>query len=173
VTLCWLPQYPETQYYCSESARRQRGNFTLLCGGKLCILFSRSHCNVHFQLERALRLIQRGDIDIGDQISARGKATVKMPFKFNKATGKESSAALLFSEQNWGSCTREYLMSVNKRDVATLKEIVSMASALKTSALDGILLEDGSCQDNTMANDQMVAVNQRKNICRNCATSLR
>ena len=64
-------------------------------------------------------------------------------------------------------------MSVNKRDVATLKEIVSMASALKTSALDGILSEDGSCQGNAMANDQMVAVNQRKNICRNCATSLR
>ena len=111
MTLCWLPQYPETQYYCSESARRQRGNFTLLCGGKLCILFSRSHCNVHFQLERALRLIQRGDIDIGDQISARSKATVKTPFKFNKATGKESSAALLFSEQNWGSCTREYVLT--------------------------------------------------------------
>jgi len=120
-----------------------------------------------------LCLIQRGDIDIGDQISARSKATVKTPFKFNKATGKESSAALLFSKQNWGSCTREYLMSVNKRDVATLKVIVSMASALKTSTLDGILSEDGSCQDNAMANDQMVAVNQHKNICKNCATSLR
>jgi len=64
-------------------------------------------------------------------------------------------------------------MSVNKHDVAMLKEIVSMVSALKTSALDGILSEDGSCQDNTMANDQMVAVNQHKNICRNFATSLR
>ena len=104
--MCWLPQYPETQYYCSESAWCQRGNFTLLCSGKLCILFSRSHCNVHFQLKRALCLIQRGDIDIGDQISACDKATVKTPFKFNKATGKESSAALLFSEQNWESCTR-------------------------------------------------------------------
>ncbi|KIM51270.1 hypothetical protein SCLCIDRAFT_143617, partial [Scleroderma citrinum Foug A] len=123
-------------------------------------------------LERALRLIQRGDIDIGDQTSARSKATVKMPFKFNKAIGKESSTALLFSEQNWGSCTREYLMSINKRDVATLKEIVSMASALKTSALDGILSEDGSYQDNAMANDQMVAANQHKNICRNCAIFL-
>ena len=63
-------------------------------------------------------------------------------------------------------------MSINKRDIATLKEIVSMASALKTSALDGILSEDGSYQDNVMANDQMAATNQRKNICRNCATSL-
>ena len=95
-----------------------------------------------------------------------------MPFKFNKVIGKESSTALLFSEQNWGSCTREYLMSINKHDVAMLKEIVSMASALKTSALDGILSEDGSYQDNAMANDQMVATNQHKNICRNCAIFL-
>jgi len=130
------------------------------------------HTNVHFQLERALRLIQRGDIDIDAQISTRGKATAKTPLKFNKATGKESSVALSFSEQNWGSCTREYFTSVNKRDDATLKEIVSMASALNISTLDGLSSEEGSCQDNAMANDQMVAVRQRKNICRNCTLFL-
>ena len=96
-----------------------------------------------------------------------------MPFKFNKAIGKELSTALLFSEQNWGSCTCEYLMSINKHDVAVLKEIVFIMSALKTSALgDGILSEDESYQDNAMANYQMVAANQHKNICRNCAIFL-
>lgn len=150
-----------------------KGAISLCCAAVSGAYYLADHTATFiFQLERALRLIQRGDIDIGDQTSARSKATVKMPFKFNKAIGKESSTALLFSEQNWGSCTREYLMSINKRDVATLKEIVSMASALKTSALDGILSEDGSYQDNAMANDQMVAANQRKNICRNCAIFL-
>ena len=63
--------------------------------GKLCILFGTgSHCNIHFQLKCALRLIQRGDIDIGNQISAHDKATVKLPFKY-KVTGKESTTGLL------------------------------------------------------------------------------
>ncbi|KAL4068687.1 hypothetical protein V8B97DRAFT_2024631 [Scleroderma yunnanense] len=108
-----------------------------------------------------------GDINIDGQISIHCKATTKMPLKINKVTGKESSAGLSFSEWNWGSCTCEYFMSVNKCDVSTLKEIVSMANALNTSTFDGISSEDGSCQDNAMANDQMAAVGQCKNICRN------
>ena len=144
----------------------------MLCSGKSCILFGiGSHCNIHFQLERALRLIQRGDIDIGGQISARDKAAVKLPFKY-KVTGKESTTGLLFSKQNWGSCTREYSASVNKRDVVTLEEIVSMARAIKASTLDGVSSEDGSSQDNAMLNDQMAAASQCKNICRNYIISL-
>lgn len=143
----------------------------MLCSGKSCILFGTgSHCSIDFQLERALRLIQRGDIDIGNQINARDKAAVKLPFKY-KVTGKETTG-LLFSEQNWGSCTREYSASVNKRDIATLEEIVSMARAIKTSTLDGVSSEDGSSQDNAMLNDQMAAASQRKNICRSYIISL-
>ena len=63
-------------------------------------------------------------------------------------------------------------MSVNKRDVATLEEIVSMAKAIKASTLDGVSSEDGSSQDNAMLNDQMAAASQRKNICRNYIISL-
>ena len=90
------------------------------------------------------------------------------PLKFNKVTGKESSVALLFSEQNWGSCTREYFMSINKHNVTALKEIVSMASALNTSTLNSISSEDGSCHDNAMADEQLAVVGQCKNLCRNC-----
>ena len=149
-----------------------KGALSLCCAAVSCACYLAGPTNIHFQLERALRLIQRGDIDIDDQISTRGKATAKTPLKLNKAPGKESSAALSFSKQNWGSCSREYFMSINKRDVATLKEIVSKASAFNTSILDGLSSEDGSCQDNAMANDQMAAASQRKNICRDCTVFL-
>ncbi|KAI6100816.1 hypothetical protein EDD16DRAFT_1448330, partial [Pisolithus croceorrhizus] len=59
-------------------------------------------------LERAIRLFQRGELHVDDQISTRGKATAKTPLKLNKVSGKESSTALAFSEQNWGACTRQY-----------------------------------------------------------------
>ncbi|KAI5991906.1 hypothetical protein EDD15DRAFT_2135288, partial [Pisolithus albus] len=65
-------------------------------------------------LERAIRLFQRGDLQVDDQLSARGKATARTPLKLNKTSGKETSAALSFSEQNWGACTRQYFMSINK-----------------------------------------------------------
>ncbi|KAI6021077.1 hypothetical protein EDC04DRAFT_2549006, partial [Pisolithus marmoratus] len=65
-------------------------------------------------LEHAIRLFQRGELHVDDQISACGKATVKTPLKFNRASRKESSTALAFSEQNWGSCMWQYFMSVNR-----------------------------------------------------------
>ncbi|KAI5999733.1 hypothetical protein EDC04DRAFT_2546513, partial [Pisolithus marmoratus] len=65
-------------------------------------------------LEHAIHLFQRGKLHVNDQISACSKATVKTPLKLNRASGKESSTALAFSEQNWGSCTWQYFMSVNR-----------------------------------------------------------
>ncbi|KAI6032281.1 hypothetical protein BKA83DRAFT_4030422, partial [Pisolithus microcarpus] len=65
-------------------------------------------------LECAIHLFQRGDLHIDDQLSAHGKATVRTPLKFNKMSGKETLAALSFSEQNWGTCTHQYFMSINK-----------------------------------------------------------
>ncbi|KAI5999621.1 hypothetical protein EDD15DRAFT_2123044, partial [Pisolithus albus] len=81
-------------------------------------------------LERAIHLFQRGELHVDDQISTRGKATAKTPLKLNKTSGKESSTALAFSEQNWGSCTRQYFMSVNRRNHAALKEVVTMANSV-------------------------------------------
>ncbi|KAI6017639.1 hypothetical protein BKA83DRAFT_4026399, partial [Pisolithus microcarpus] len=65
-------------------------------------------------LERAIRLFQRGELHVDDQLSSHGKATVRTPLKLNKPSGRETSTALSFSEQNWGACTRQYFMSVNK-----------------------------------------------------------
>ncbi|KAI6029787.1 hypothetical protein BKA83DRAFT_4018049, partial [Pisolithus microcarpus] len=59
-------------------------------------------------LERAIRLFQRGQLHVDDQFSSCGKATARTPLKLNKSSGKETSTALSFSEQNWGACTRQY-----------------------------------------------------------------
>ncbi|KAI6098619.1 hypothetical protein EDD16DRAFT_1450519, partial [Pisolithus croceorrhizus] len=54
----------------------------------------------------------------------------KTPLKLNKMSGKESSTALAFSEQNWGPCTWQYFMLVNKCNHAALKEVIKMANTL-------------------------------------------
>ncbi|KAI6114543.1 hypothetical protein F5141DRAFT_979760, partial [Pisolithus sp. B1] len=59
-------------------------------------------------LECAIHLFQRGDLHVDDQLSSHGKATVRTPLKINKSSGRETSTALSFSEQNWGACTRQY-----------------------------------------------------------------
>ncbi|KAI5989264.1 hypothetical protein EDD15DRAFT_2171448, partial [Pisolithus albus] len=100
-------------------------------------------------------------------LSARGKATARTPLKFNKTSGKESSTALSFSEQNWGSCTRQYFMSINKRSSTALKEIVVSANALVPS-MDGPVAEDSSLPDDALTDDLLVSANQRMSICRHC-----
>ncbi|KAI5994967.1 hypothetical protein EDC04DRAFT_2550237, partial [Pisolithus marmoratus] len=65
-------------------------------------------------LKHAICLFQRGKLHVDDQISTHGKATTKTPLKLNKVSGKESLTVLAFSEQNWGACTQQYFMSVNK-----------------------------------------------------------
>ncbi|KIM50390.1 hypothetical protein SCLCIDRAFT_145609, partial [Scleroderma citrinum Foug A] len=55
-----------------------KGALSLCCAVVSCACYLVDHTNVHFQLKHALHLIQRGDINIDDQISTRGKATMKM-----------------------------------------------------------------------------------------------
>ncbi|KAI6114261.1 hypothetical protein F5141DRAFT_982368, partial [Pisolithus sp. B1] len=81
-------------------------------------------------LEHAIHLFQRGDLLVDNQISTCGKATMKAPLKFNKMSGKESSTTLAFSEQNWGPCTWQYFMSVNKHNHTALKEVIKLAHTL-------------------------------------------
>ncbi|KIO14671.1 hypothetical protein M404DRAFT_118971, partial [Pisolithus tinctorius Marx 270] len=122
-------------------------------------------------LEHAIQLFQRGDMDIDNQISTWGKATAKTPLKLNRTSGKESSAALAFSEQNWGTCTRHYYTSVAKRDHLALTEIVSMANALVSLATDS-LLDDGSLRVDSAAEDLGMSIDQCMNICRTNTLSL-
>ncbi|KIO06311.1 hypothetical protein M404DRAFT_138938, partial [Pisolithus tinctorius Marx 270] len=122
-------------------------------------------------LEHAIQLFQRGDVDVDNQISTWGKATAKTPLKLNRTSGKESSAALAFSEQNWGTCTRHYYTLVAKCDHLALTEIVSMANALVLPATDS-LLDDGSLRVDSAAEDLGVSIDQCMNICRTNTLSL-
>jgi hypothetical protein len=110
-------------------------------------------------------LFHSGELQVDDQISTCGKATTKTPLKLNKATGKESSSALAFSEQNWGACTRQYYISVAKHANTTLSEIVTMANALIVPTLE-MLSDDGSLQSDVMKEELAMVADQHMGICR-------
>ncbi|KAI6141328.1 hypothetical protein BKA82DRAFT_3941020, partial [Pisolithus tinctorius] len=82
-------------------------------------------------LEHAIRLFKRGEVQVDDQMSTHGmRATAKTPLKLNKVSRKESSSALAFSEQNWGTSTCDYHASISKRNNAAMSEIIAMAHTL-------------------------------------------
>ncbi|KAI6145386.1 hypothetical protein BKA82DRAFT_3946624, partial [Pisolithus tinctorius] len=82
-------------------------------------------------LEHAIRLFQRGEVQVNDQMSTHGmRAMAKTPLKLNKASGKESLSALAFSEQNWGTSTCDYHTSISKHNNTVMSEIIAMAHTL-------------------------------------------
>ncbi|KAI6140533.1 hypothetical protein BKA82DRAFT_160469 [Pisolithus tinctorius] len=116
-------------------------------------------------LERAIWLFQRGEVQVDDQMSTHGmRATAKTPLKLNKVSGKESSSALAFSEQNWGTSTRDYHASISKHNNAAMSEIVAMAHTLIIPSTE--TLDDGSSPGDLM-DEFYFAVNTdlRQSIC--------
>jgi len=103
-------------------------------------------------------------LHVDGQIGMHGKAIAKTPLKLNMATRKETPNALAFSEQNWGSCTQQYYISVAKCSNASLKETVTMANGLTSSTLE--LSEDGSFQGDQMAEELAAAASQCMGICK-------
>ncbi|KAI6011501.1 hypothetical protein EDC04DRAFT_2765160 [Pisolithus marmoratus] len=94
------------------------------------------------KLHHTLTLYNEGMLDLNVMV-APGKA--KMPLKMNKATGKESSTALMFSKQNCSSCTRQYADAIAKHDDATLCEILVGATIL-TPGSEQVISEEGTVQ---------------------------
>jgi len=91
---------------------------------------------------------------VDDQISTRGKATTKTPLKVNK----EPSTTLAFSEHNWGSCTRQYFLSVARRSPTALNEVITMSGALITPAMDYYMEDDSTAEDLPMSADQCMSI---------------
>ncbi|KAI6023179.1 hypothetical protein BKA83DRAFT_4125829 [Pisolithus microcarpus] len=75
-----------------------------------------------------------------------GRAVVKLPIKLNPVSRKESTTMPKFSEDKWGSSTRQYFASINKCNNAALCDIVSGATTFTSLALES-LSEDGSNED--------------------------
>ncbi|KAI6039692.1 hypothetical protein EDC04DRAFT_2682412 [Pisolithus marmoratus] len=93
-------------------------------------------------LHHTLTLYNEGMLDLDAMVAPR---KAKMPLKMNKATGKESSTALMFSEQNCGSHTRQYADATAKHDDATLCEILVGATIL-TLGSKQVISEEGTVQ---------------------------
>ncbi|KAI6041691.1 hypothetical protein EDC04DRAFT_2892756 [Pisolithus marmoratus] len=93
-------------------------------------------------LHHTLTLYNEGMLDLNVMVAPR---KVKMPLKMNKATGKESSTALMFSKQNCSSCTRQYADAIAKCDDATLCEILVGATIL-TPGSERVISEEGTVQ---------------------------
>ncbi|KAI5996390.1 hypothetical protein EDD15DRAFT_2365222 [Pisolithus albus] len=69
-------------------------------------------------LERTICMFQMGELQL-DTTSTYGRAVVKLPIKLNPVSGKESTMMPKFSEDKWGSSTRQYFASIDKRNNAT------------------------------------------------------
>ncbi|KAI6042370.1 hypothetical protein EDC04DRAFT_2660085 [Pisolithus marmoratus] len=93
-------------------------------------------------LHHTLTLYNEGMLDLNVMVAPR---KAKMPLKMNKATGKESSTTLMFSEQNCGSHTRQYADAIAKHDDATLCEILVGATIL-TPGSEQVISEEGTVQ---------------------------
>jgi hypothetical protein len=100
------------------------------------------------QLERALTLIQGGEINVGDVLAAaptQRKLMVKTPKALNKQTGKETWTANAFSVNNWGSRTASFSRAARSKGKVVVKDITSMAWKLlkkSKSGLEGYLSDD-------------------------------
>ncbi|KAL4079036.1 hypothetical protein J3A83DRAFT_4367753 [Scleroderma citrinum] len=115
-------------------------------------------------LEHVIHLFYKGEVHVNDQISTCGRATMKTPLKSKKGSEKEPLTILAFSDQNWGSCTRQYFISVARCDATALKEVITMANALVTP-VDSMMSEDGSLGD-LMVEDLNMSTDQHMSICR-------
>ncbi|KAL4068758.1 hypothetical protein V8B97DRAFT_2024679 [Scleroderma yunnanense] len=120
-------------------------------------------------LEHVIHLFYKGEVHVNDQISTCGRATMKTPLKSKKGSEKEPLTILAFSDQNWGSCTRQYFISVARCDATALKEVITMANALVTP-VDSMMSEDGSLGD-LMVEDLNMSTDQHMSIFTSCTFS--
>jgi hypothetical protein len=79
------------------------------------------------QAERAFHLWASGSLSIKNLPAGNRSKTIKM---IDPATGKDAGKEASFSEDNWGSQTRTYLLSVRKLREDSFPRIVVRAQAL-------------------------------------------
>ncbi|KAI6122924.1 hypothetical protein EDD16DRAFT_1778788 [Pisolithus croceorrhizus] len=84
-------------------------------------------------LMRGLNLIKSGDIELKapaktkDGIAKLATRDVRTPVRFNMASGKDSKTACAFSDQNWGTPTRKFTSTAQRRSITQLQDIVELA----------------------------------------------
>ncbi|KIM51189.1 hypothetical protein SCLCIDRAFT_33648 [Scleroderma citrinum Foug A] len=108
-------------------------------------------------LHHTFSLFRTGELQINVSKSTFCKAQVKVPLKMNKVTGKESSSAPMFSEQNCGSYTCQFVKAIEKHDDTVLHNIIVGATTLVPYTLDALWGEESS-QDMEDINDLIAAL---------------
>lgn len=89
---------------------------------------------MYLQLERALVMVSKGHITLQMIQAFEGKISVpKTPLKMNEHSGKESTMAFAFSEQNWGVATRKLTEQVKKRTIGQISTIIEEARQAPTN----------------------------------------
>ena len=68
----------------------------------------------------------------------------------NKVTGKESSSAPMFSKQNCGSYTCQFVKAIEKRDDTMLHNIIVGATTLVPYTLDALWGEESSLPNHAL-----------------------
>ncbi|KIK93426.1 hypothetical protein PAXRUDRAFT_829018, partial [Paxillus rubicundulus Ve08.2h10] len=61
---------------------------------------------------------------------------VKTPLRLNKASGRESTTACTFSEQNWGSITRKLTIAVSRQTTEQVAAILELARVAWLDEMD-------------------------------------
>ncbi|KIM56147.1 hypothetical protein SCLCIDRAFT_133291, partial [Scleroderma citrinum Foug A] len=108
-------------------------------------------------LHHTFSSFQTGELQINVSKLTFCKAQVKVPLKMNKVTGKESSSAPMFSEQNCGSYTCQFVKAIEKHDDTVLHNIIVGATTLVPYTLDALWGEESS-RDMEDINDLIAAL---------------
>jgi hypothetical protein len=101
-----------------------------LCGTTVILFlppsFVLTECSIK-QIQRALMLLSHYDCQI--EVDSKGKTVVKPPVTLNKSSGKLSTTAWSFSDQNWGNATRRLTQAAGRRSNLQRLSVMEKARA--------------------------------------------
>ncbi|KAH7902864.1 hypothetical protein BJ138DRAFT_1200380 [Hygrophoropsis aurantiaca] len=111
-------------------------------------------------VERALHLFIDGDIEISHiDLLAKGLAKVKIPAKTNKETGaRESTTALAFSDDNWGTKAKNYMKALTERHTTAISYTTERARAIAKARRQksSLAADDNEDNEDASAEDERV-----------------
>ena len=107
-----------------------RGALALTAAAVCIFLCTLTKYAKHSQVERTLQLWADGEMKPGAEPVKRqsNKPAIKATTKINPQTGIMSSITSLFSAENWGVATSQYVTSIRKMEPGSLEEIMELAT---------------------------------------------
>lgn len=107
---------------------------------------------MHWQVERALKLIQSGTITVEMVQKAKGRIPT-LPKQINQATGRASTHFTGFNEITWGGRCASYVKSAKKLSSSRFMEVIKLATEYsKVQKDDEDIIEVLDDEDDIRAN---------------------